>query len=150
FAQLVQERGAPLPTQGPAPDITLSGFVASGCHGTGWNQPTIAELVYGIDLVGPGGELLHFDEESQPFGDDLGLTPAQLMNVVRVNLGALGVIARIVFQIPIPEPPNAPFHLRLHNSFPKLTDVFDASDPSKLTKLIEGHDYVEIFWFPYN
>ena len=36
--------------------------MANGCHGTGWAQPTIAELVYGLEVVGPDGELLYFDE----------------------------------------------------------------------------------------
>lgn len=56
----------PATTQGPAPDITLSGFTANGCHGTGWQQPTIAELVYGVQLVGPDGALLDFDKPPYP------------------------------------------------------------------------------------
>ena len=66
LSKIAQKLGAPLPTQGPAPDITLSGFVANGCHGTGWGQPSIAELVYGLELVGPGGEVLFFDEGTVP------------------------------------------------------------------------------------
>ncbi|MDC0719154.1 D-arabinono-1,4-lactone oxidase [Nannocystis bainbridge] len=146
FARLAQQLGAPLPTQGPAPDITLSGFVANGCHGTGWSEPTIAELVYGLDVVGPDGSVLSFTADSSPPGfEALGLDPAALMNVVRVNQGALGVLARIVFQLPA-----EPFNLRVSNAFVPVTDVFDRADPSKLQRLIEGHDYVEIFWFPYN
>ncbi len=146
FAELTNRRGAPLPTQGPAPDITLSGFVANGCHGTGWDQPTIAELVYGLELVGPGGELLYFDEQTVPPRlESLGYTAAELMEIVRVNLGALGVISRIVFQLPKDD-----FNLRLTSQFVPLTEVLDRDDPSKLQRLIEGHDYVELFWFPYN
>ncbi|MCY1005424.1 hypothetical protein OV079_07540 [Nannocystis pusilla] len=146
FAELAQQLGAPLPTQGPAPDITLSGFVANGCHGTGWSEPTIAELVYGLDLVAPDGTVLTFTADASPPGfADLGLSPAELMNVVRVNQGALGVLARIVFQLPA-----EPFNLRVSNAFVPVTDVFDRGDPGKLQRLIEGHDYVEIFWFPYN
>lgn len=146
FSLLVQTLGAPLPTQGPAPDITLSGFVANGCHGTGWDQPTIAELVYGIELVGPGGELLRFDEETVPDAlSGLGLSAPELMQIVRVNLGSLGVLSRITFQIP-----KDPFHIKVQQLFPVMTEVFDRSDPSKLQALIEAYDYVEIFWFPYN
>ncbi|WAS98061.1 FAD-binding protein [Nannocystis punicea] len=146
FANLAQQLGAPLPTQGPAPDITLSGFVANGCHGTGWSEPTIAELVYGLELVAPDGTVLTFTADASPPGfEALGLSPAELMNVVRVNQGALGVLARIVFQLPA-----EPFNLRVSNAFVKVTDVFDRADPGKLQRLIEGHDYVELFWFPYN
>ncbi|MCY1062710.1 D-arabinono-1,4-lactone oxidase [Nannocystis sp. SCPEA4] len=146
FANLAQRLGAPLPTQGPAPDITLSGFVANGCHGTGWSEPTIAELVYGLDLVAPDGRVLSFTADSIPPGfEDLGLGAAELMNVVRVNQGALGVLARIVFQLPA-----EPFNLRVTNHFVPVTDVFDRADPSKLKAWLEKYDYVEIFWFPYN
>lgn len=146
FAALANKVGAPLPTQGPAPDITLSGFVANGCHGTGWSQPTVAELVYGLEFVAPDGTLLYFDEETMPPGfADLGLSPAELMNIVRVHQGALGVLSRIVFQIPA-----EPFNLKVSNLFVPVADVLDRNDPSKLQRLVEGHDYVEIFWFPYN
>jgi FAD/FMN-containing dehydrogenase len=146
FAALAQRLGAPLPTQGPAPDITLSGFVANGCHGTGWSQPTVAELVYGLELVAPDGRVLYFDEETIPPGfEDLGLSAPELMNVVRVSQGALGVLSRIVFQLPA-----EPFNLRVTNLFVPVTEVFDRADPSKLQRLVEGHDYVELFWFPYN
>lgn len=146
FAALAQSLGAPLPTQGPAPDITLSGFVANGCHGTGWSQPTIAELVFGLELVAPDGGVLYFDAETVPPGfEGLGLTAPELLEVVRVNQGALGVLSRIVFQLPA-----EPFNLRVSNKFVPVTDVFDRDDPSKLQQLLEGHDYVELFWFPYN
>lgn len=146
FSLLAQKLGCPLPTQGPAPDITLSGFTANGCHGTGWNQPTIAELVHGVELQGPGGETLHFDETTVPASlKDLGISAPDLMNIVRVHLGALGVLSQITFKLAL-----QPWNLRAHNRFVKLTDVLDRSDPSKLKALIEGHDYVELFWFPYN
>lgn len=146
LAELAWKHGAPLPTQGPAPDITLSGFVANGCHGTGWSEPTIAELVVGLELVGPNGDVLVFDGETVPAGfEGLGLTAGELLNTVRVNLGALGVLARVVLQVPA-----EPFNVRVNNLFVQLTDVFDPEDPSKLERLLEGHEYVEIFWFPYN
>lgn len=146
FTKVAQDLGAPVPTQGPAPDITLSGFTANGCHGTGWNQPTIAELVYGFELLGPDGETLVFDETTMPEKlQGLGISPADMMNIVRVHFGALGVLTQITFKIPMD-----PFHIRATNLFVPITDVLDRNDPSKLQKLVEGHDYVELFWFPYN
>jgi len=146
LAALAQAKGCPLPTQGPAPDITLSGFVANGCHGTGWTQPTIAELVYGLELMGPGGQTFFFSmEQVPPELASLGIAPPDMMNIVRANLGALGVLTKIVFALP-----RTPFNLRVNNDFVVLTDVLDPSDPGKLEALVTGNDYVEIFWFPYN
>jgi hypothetical protein len=146
LALLAQNKGCPLPTQGPAPDITISGFVANGCHGTGWVEPTIAELVYGIEFMGPGGETLYFSmDQVPPSLTHLGIAPADMMNIVRANLGALGVITKITFQLPV-----APFNLNVGNDFVVMTDVFDQSDPGKLEALVLDNDYVEIFWFPYN
>jgi hypothetical protein len=143
---LAQDKGCPLPTQGPAPDITISGFVANGCHGTGWVEPTIAELVYGIEFMGPGGETYYFSmDQVPPSLASLGIAPADMMNIVRANLGALGVITKIVFQLPV-----TPFNLKAKNDFVVMTDVFDQSDPGKLESLVSDNDYVEIFWFPYN
>lgn len=146
FSRIAQDLGCPLPTQGPAPDITLSGFTANGCHGTGWAQPTIAELVYGVVLHGPDGEPLEFDETTVPASlQDLGISAPDLMNIIRVHLGALGVLSQITFKLPVIQ-----WNLRAHNRFVKLTDVLDRNDPSRLKALIEAHDYIELFWFPYN
>lgn len=146
FSRIAQDLGCPLPTQGPAPDITLSGFTANGCHGTGWQQPTIAELVYGVQLVGPDGALLDFDETTVPAPlRDLGFSAPELMQIVRVHLGALGVLTQITFKLA-----RKPFNLRARNEFVRLTRYLDRNDPAKLKALIEQHDYVELFWFPYN
>ena len=126
LAALAQAKGCPLPTQGPAPDITLSGFVANGCHGTGWTQPTIAELVYGLELMGPGGKTYYFSvEQVPPELAGLGIAPPDMMNIVRANLGALGVLTKIVFALP-----RTPFNLRVSNDFVVLTDILDQNDPA--------------------
>jgi hypothetical protein len=139
------QHGCPLPTQGPMPTITASGWTANGCHGSGWDQPTIVEFVYGIELVGPNGKILYFDETTSP-PELTGLgTPEEIMNIVRVHMGALGVLSRIVFKLPV-----SSRNLRVNNRFVPLSSVYDEGDPSKLQRLVEGHDFVEIFWFPYN
>src|SRR5262249_17940281 len=75
----------------------------------------------------------------------LGIAPADMMNIVRVNLGALGVLSRIVFKLPKDD-----FHVKINNTFVPITDVLDRDHPEKLKAVLEGHDYVELFWFPYN
>jgi D-arabinono-1,4-lactone oxidase len=146
FSKLAQDLGCPLPTQGPAPDITLSGFTANGCHGTGWDQPTIAELVYGIELQDAHGETLYFDETTMPESlGRLNISPQEMMNVVRVHMGALGVLSRIVLKLPMDA-----FNLRMKSLFVPVTEFLDRDNPSKLKDLLTKHDYVELFWFPYN
>jgi hypothetical protein len=74
-----------LPTAGVLPSINATGFVAAGCHGTGWDQPTVSDLIYAVDIIGADGQIHTFSEDTTP--DD--------MNTVRVSLGMLGVIAKV-------------------------------------------------------
>ncbi|MCG8424482.1 MAG: FAD-binding protein [Proteobacteria bacterium] len=146
LTKLAQDKGCPFPTQGPAPDITIAGFVANGCHGTGWSEGTIAELVYGIDILIADGTVLHFDVNTVPETlKDLGLSPAQLMDIVRVNLGSLGIITRLTFKLEVDG-----FNLRVGTDTVTMTDVLDRNDPSKLRRIVEENDYIELFWYPYN
>jgi FAD/FMN-containing dehydrogenase len=146
FVQLAASLGAPVPTHGPALDITMGGFVSNGCHGTGSEQPTIVELVYALELIDAQGRLLRFSADTGPTElNALGLTPTELMNVVRVSLGLLGVLVSITFRIP-----KSQNNVLVSHLFVPIDQVFDASQPELLAQYLRDYDYVEVFWFPYN
>lgn len=122
------------PTLGVVPSITLGGFIANGCHGTGWDQPTVSDLVYAMRIVKADGTVASFSEAE---------TPDQ-MDLVRANLGALGIISSITFKMV----PN--FNLAVVDETQPMDQVVKKGDPGVLESLITSHPYVELFWFPFN
>jgi L-gulono-1,4-lactone dehydrogenase len=146
-----------LGSMGPAPDITLGGFIANGCHGTGWGQPTVADLVCAIEImtIDEGGNVVTkayaLNQELANILSQNQLTKAapqvapDAMKALRVSLGALGVITKLVFQL---EPL---FRVRHLDEYVDISEIFPASgDSTNLATLVTSCDYIEIFWFPYN
>jgi hypothetical protein len=131
-----------VPTAGVVQSINATGFAAAGCHGTGWMQPTVSDLVYAVEFVGADGQLHVFSEDTTP----------NEMNIVRVNLGMLGLITKITLKV------EEMFRLHDVESVMETADVMGPNpasnngqvDPSKLSALITGNDYVELFWFPWS
>ncbi|MEM7586455.1 MAG: D-arabinono-1,4-lactone oxidase [Acidobacteriota bacterium] len=164
LAYFAQARSFALKSMGPAPQITLGGFIANGCHGTGWSQPTVSDFVFGIEIMGfqpkadaPG----EYEVTPQAFAvnqdvaDAMGghtLAPVQVsaetMSALRVSLGALGVITKIFIQLE-----SLPMVKALDEIGYVFTDggvagVFDSEE--NLRTLVESCEYTEIFWFPFN
>ncbi|HVG19999.1 MAG TPA: D-arabinono-1,4-lactone oxidase [Blastocatellia bacterium] len=145
-----------LASMGPAPDITLGGFIANGCHGTGWEQPTVADLIFGIEVMTvdvTGNVLTKAYTVNQEIADILNqnqITKAtaqpspDIISALRVSLGALGVITKLVFQL-VPM-----FNVAHLDEYVDLDQVFPSSgDTTNLETLVTSSDYVEIFWFPF-
>jgi FAD/FMN-containing dehydrogenase len=152
-----QHEDLALASMGPAPDITLGGFIANGCHGTGWNEPTIADLIVGIEIVTVDAngnaavksftinqELADILNQNQIFQSTAQASP-DVMQALRVSLGALGVITKLVFQL---EPMFNVAHL---DEYADVSEIFPTNgDYTNLETLVTSCDYIEIFWFPYN
>jgi hypothetical protein len=129
-----------LSTTGALASINATGFVAPGCHGTGWHQQTISDFVYAVEFVGADGETHVFSEDTTP--DD--------MATVRVNLGTLGIITSLTLRV-------EPLY-RLHDDEiivptenvmgPNPSKTDGEIRPDNLHKLVTENDYVELFWFP--
>lgn len=145
-----------LASMGPAPDITLCGFIANGCHGTGWNETTVADLVCGIEVltIDSGGNVVtKAYTTNQELADILSQnkitksTPQaspDIMKALRVSLGALGIITKLVFQL---EPQFNVAHL---DEYVDIDQIFPSGgDYTNLETLVTSCDYLEIFWFPY-
>jgi FAD/FMN-containing dehydrogenase len=145
-----------LASMGPAPDITLGGFIANGCHGTGWEQTTVADLVFGIEVMtvdGQGNVLTKAYTVNQELADILNqnhVTKAQAqaspdtMSALRASLGALGVITKLVFQL-VPM-----FNVAHLDEYVDLDQIFPSNgDTTNLQTLVTSCDYIEIFWFPF-
>jgi FAD/FMN-containing dehydrogenase len=148
---------AALLSMGPAPDITLGGFVANGCHGTGWEQPTVSDLVVAVELLtldASGNVVARAFAATAELAALLALqqittvapevAPANLL-AAQVSLGALGVLTKIVFAlVPL-------FNVAALDEVVGVDQLFPANgDTTNLETLVTSTDYVEIFWFPYN
>ncbi len=129
-----------LSTTGPLDSINATGFVAAGCHGTGWQQPTVSDLIWGIEFIDASGKLQVFTEET---------TPGE-MNLVRVNLGTLGIITKVTLHV-------EPMYRLLDEEVIVATETIMGPNPIKtdgvidtrnLHQLLTGNDYIELFWFP--
>jgi hypothetical protein len=131
-----------LPTAGVFPSINATGFMAAGCHGTGWDQPTLADLMYAIELVSADGQVHVFSEDTTP----------NLMNVVRVNLGMLGIISKITLKV------EEMYNLWDQELVTATSNVMGPNpadnngevNASPLRDWVVRNDYTELFWFPWS
>ena len=75
--QLYNNHQMNLPTSSLIPWITIGGAVATGVHGTGRHQPSVAGLVHSMRIVRPDGEIVMLDNTHPDFetirGAHLGL-----------------------------------------------------------------------------
>lgn len=131
-----------LPTAGVVPSINATGFVAAGCHGTGWAQPTVPDLIYAIEFVGADGQVHVFSEDTTP----------NEMAAARVSLGMLGLITSITLKV------DPMYRLWDQELIKPTADVMGPNPaetggnvyPAALSRLVTGNDYVELFWFPWS
>lgn len=119
-----------LETETVIPWITVGGAVAVGCHGTGYNQGTVSDLAVAMEVLLPDGTWHTFSVETDG---------AEMMNALRVNLGAMGIIYSVTFQC-VPR-----FNLL---AVDRREDM--KSTIANIQQLVTSHDYVEVFWFPFN
>lgn len=69
------------------PHISVAGSCATGTHGSGDAQPSLAAAVVGLQLVGPDGETRELNRDEQTFAGAV------------VALGALGIVTRLTLRV---------------------------------------------------
>jgi xylitol oxidase len=84
----LEARGWALGNLASLPHISTAGAVATGTHGSGVRNPSLAQAVVGLDVVRASGELEHVSAES-----------AGALDAHRVALGALGVVTALELAI---------------------------------------------------
>lgn len=127
---ITPETALSLETESVIPWITVGGAVALGCHGTGYNMGTISDEVVAMEVLLADGTWRTFSSETD--GEEI-------MNAMRVNLGALGIIYSVTFQC-VPA-----FNLKAVDMRANMTETIIG-----IKDLVLNHDYVEVFWFPFN
>lgn len=108
--------------------VEVGGAVALGCHGSGFNHGTLSDQVVSMDLVTADGSVKTISQETDP----------HLIRAARVNLGALGIIHTVTFQC------VREFKLHAVDETAEMNATIDG-----IKSLVEGHEYVEVFWAPF-
>ncbi len=107
---------------------TLAGATSTGTHGTGGRFGGIATQIRGLELVLADGSVVRATADEN----------AELLDLGRVGLGALGVVTAMTLQC-VPQ-----FALHVVDEPMPLDRVLDEVDD-----LVESNDHFEFFWFPY-
>lgn len=124
----LEAEGLSLHNMGDIAEQTLAGAISTGTHGSGGRAASLAAQVVGLELVTGTGEILRATPQDN----------ADVLEMARVGLGALGVLTTVTFQV---EPV---FVLEAHEqpmSWAEATATFD--------EMTATADHVDMFWFPH-
>ena len=124
--RLLEHAGLALTNLGDIEAQTVAGAISTSTHGTGDRFGGLATQVVGLRLVLPDGSTLTCTESEHP----------ELLDLVRVGLGALGVIDTVTLQV---EPL---FALHAQETAASLDDVLDSHD-----ELTATNDHVDVHWW---
>lgn len=85
----LEARGWALSNLASLPHISTAGAVATGTHGSGVRNPSLAQAVVGLDVVRASGDVVHV----------AGDLPDAELDAHRVALGALGIVTAVELAI---------------------------------------------------
>ena len=126
--RLLAGHGLALPNLGDIDAQTVAGAISTGTHGTGARYGCLSTFVTALTLVTGVGEVLHCSADENP----------DVFAAARVSLGALGVLVDVTLSC------VDAFVLHAHERPAPLAGVL-----AELPELVERHDHVEFYWFPY-
>ena len=124
----LERLGLSLHNMGDIAEQTLAGAISTGTHGTGGTAAGLAAQVVGLELVTGTGELLR-------------ATPAEnadVLEVARVGLGALGILTTITFRV---EPVFVLEAEEQPMSWDRALGAFD--------EMAAAADHLDMYWFPH-
>ncbi|MDQ0584191.1 FAD-binding protein [Streptomyces rishiriensis] len=87
LARRVHERGLALPNMASLPHISVAGSVATGTHGSGVGNGSLASAVRGVEIVTADGSTVVIGRGDRRFGGAV------------TSLGALGVVTALVLDL---------------------------------------------------
>ncbi len=126
---VLEQQGYALPLNVVLESVRFGGLIATGSHGSGWNNSTLSDLVHAIELVTASGQLRKFEA---------GVDSDEVMNAVRLNLGMFGIMYRITMNV------QKSWIVHARDACLPIQDVF-----GDLRHLVESHDNFDLFWWPF-
>ncbi len=122
------EIGYAMPNLGDIAYQTISGAIATSTHGTGAKISGIAGQVAAMRLVNGQGEIVDINSQQN----------SELLDVVRVGVGALGIVTQVTLNV-VPA-----FRLRAVEGAQKLDALIE-----NLDELVDTNEHFEFFWIPH-
>jgi L-gulono-1,4-lactone dehydrogenase len=124
----LERLGLSLHNMGDIAEQTLAGAISTGTHGTGGVAAGLSAQVAGLQLVTGTGEVLTATAEEH----------ADVLDLARIGLGALGVLTTITFRV---EPL---FVLEAHEQPMTWGQALASFD-----ELATTNHHVDLYWFPH-
>ena len=126
-ARMLEAHGLALANMADSHRQTVAGAIATGTHGTGLGQPSLAEQMIALTLLTPSGELLTCSETSHP----------EILRAARSHLGVLGVVVSVTLQC------VSAFRLHCSEFREPVAGLMET-----MTERMAGADHFEFFWTP--
>jgi len=120
--------GLSLHNMGDIAEQTLAGAISTGTHGTGGVTAGLSAQVAGLELVTGTGDVVRATSNEN----------ADVLDLARVGLGALGILTRVTFRV---EPL---FLLEAHEQPMSWDEALGSFD-----ELVAGSHHVDLYWFPH-
>ena len=127
---VLEDHGYALPLNVVLESVRFGGLIATGSHGSGWNNPTLSDLVHAIEVVTASGEVRKFEA---------GTDSDDVMNAVRLSLGMFGILVRITL--------NVQKSWIVHAQDQCLPIDYVLED---LRHLVQSRDNFDLFWWPFS
>ncbi len=124
----LERLGLSLHNMGDIAEQTLAGAISTGTHGTGGVAAGLSAQVAALQLVTGTGEVLTATSQEN----------ADVLDLARVGLGALGVLTTVTFRV---EPL---FLLEAHEQPMTWDQALGSFD-----ELVSSNHHVDLYWFPH-
>ncbi len=127
---VLEQHGCALPLNVVLESVRFGGLIATGSHGSGWNNPTLSDLVHAIEIVTASGQLRKFEA---------GVDSDEVMNAVRLNLGMFGIMYRITMNV------QKNWTVHAYDQHLPIEQVLES-----LKERVLAHDNLDLFWWPFS
>jgi hypothetical protein len=121
--------GYALPSNVVLESVRFGGLIATGSHGSGWNNLTLSDLVHSIEIVTASGELRKFEA---------GVDSDEVMNAARLNLGLFGITYRVTLNV------QSNWTVRARDRRLPIPQVLE-----HLREYVLSHENLDLFWWPF-
>ena len=126
---VLEAHGYALPLNVVLESVRFGGLIATGSHGSGWNNPTLSDLVHSIEMVTATGELRMFMA---------AVESDEIMQAARLNLGMFGIIYRMTLNV------QKRWRVRAVDQRLPIEHVME-----RLQEWVPAHANLDLFWWAF-